>query len=216
MRIGSIGRPLENLDVRIGEDGEILVKGPSVMLGYYKEPELTAEAFDQDGYLHTGDIGHLEDGFLYITDRKKELFKTSGGKYITPQPIENALMQSRYIDQAMVVGNGKEHPSVILEPDFGELALWCEQRGIPTGDRTAMTSDEQVLVLYKGLVHEVNKNLSNWERLRHFRLVADQWTTEGGELTPTLKIKRRRLTEKYAGLIADIYQEDLLENERQN
>lgn len=216
LRIGSIGRPLENLDVRIGEDGEILVKGPSVMLGYYKEPELTAEAFDQDGYLHTGDIGHLEDGFLYITDRKKELFKTSGGKYITPQPIENALMQSRYIDQAMVVGNGKEHPSVILEPDFGELALWCEQRGIPTGDRTAMTSDEQVLALYKSLVHEVNKNLSNWERLRHFRLVADQWTTEGGELTPTLKIKRRRLTEKYAGLIADIYQEDLLENERQN
>lgn len=216
LRIGSIGRPLENLDVRIGEDGEILVKGPSVMLGYYKEPKLTAEAFDQDGYLHTGDIGHLEDGFLYITDRKKELFKTSGGKYITPQPIENALMQSRYIDQAMVVGNGKEHPSVILEPDFGELALWCEQRGIPTGDRTAMTSDEQVLALYKGLVHEVNKNLSNWERLRHFRLVADQWTTEGGELTPTLKIKRRRLTEKYAGLIADIYQEDLLENERQN
>lgn len=216
LRIGSIGRPLENLDVRIGEDGEILVKGPSVMLGYYKEPELTAEAFDQDGYLHTGDIGHLEDGFLYITDRKKELFKTSGGKYITPQPIENALMQSRYIDQAMVVGNGKEHPSVILEPDFGELALWCEQRGIPTGDRTAMTSDEQVLALYKSLVHEVNKNLSNWERLRHFRLVADQWTTEGGELTPTLKIKRRRLTEKYAGLIADIYQEDLLENERQD
>lgn len=216
LRIGSIGRPLENLDVRIGEDGEILVKGPSVMLGYYKEPELTAEAFDQDGYLHTGDIGHLEDGFLYITDRKKELFKTSGGKYITPQPIENALMQSRYIDQAMVVGNGKEHPSVILEPDFGELALWCEQRGIPTGDRTAMTSDEQVLALYKSLVHEVNKSLSNWERLRHFRLVADQWTTEGGELTPTLKIKRRRLTEKYAGLIADIYQEDLLENERQN
>lgn len=216
LRIGSIGRPLENLDVRIGEDGEILVKGPSVMLGYYKEPELTAEAFDQDGYLHTGDIGHLEDGFLYITDRKKELFKTSGGKYITPQPIENALMQSRYIDQAMVVGNGKEHPSVILEPDFGELALWCEQRGIPTGDRTAMTSDEQVLALYKSLVHEVNKNLSNWERLRHFRLVADQWTTEGGELTPTLKIKRRRLTEKYAGLIADIYQEDLLENERKN
>ncbi len=216
LRIGSIGRPLENLDVRIGEDGEILVKGPSVMLGYYKEPELTAEAFDQDGYLHTGDIGHLEDGFLYITDRKKELFKTSGGKYITPQPIENALMQSRYIDQAMVVGNGKEHPSVILEPDFGELALWCEQRGIPTGDRTAMTSDEQVLALYKSLVHEVNKNLSNWERLRHFRLVADQWTTEGGELTPTLKIKRRRLTEKYAGLIADIYQEDFLENERQD
>ena len=216
LRIGSIGRPLENLDVRIGEDGEILVKGPSVMLGYYKEPELTAEAFDQDGYLHTGDIGHLEDGFLYITDRKKELFKTSGGKYITPQPIENALMQSRYIDQAMVVGNGKEHPSVILEPDFGELALWCEQRGIPTGDRTAMTSDEQVLALYKSLVHEVNKSLSNWERLRHFRLVADQWTTEGGELTPTLKIKRRRLTEKYAGLIADIYQEDLLENERQD
>lgn len=213
LRIGSIGRPLENLDVRIGEDGEILVKGPSVMLGYYKEPELTVEAFDQDGYLHTGDIGHLEDGFLYITDRKKELFKTSGGKYITPQPIENALMQSRYIDQAMVVGNGKEHPSVILEPDFGELALWCEQRGIPTEDRKAMTSDEQVLALYKSLVHEVNKNLSNWERLRHFRLVADQWTTEGGELTPTLKIKRRRLTEKYAGLIADIYQEDLLENE---
>lgn len=213
LRIGSIGRPLENLDVRIGEDGEILVKGPSVMLGYYKEPELTVEAFDQDGYLHTGDIGHLEDGFLYITDRKKELFKTSGGKYITPQPIENALMQSRYIDQAMVVGNGKEHPSVILEPDFGELALWCEQRGIPTEDRKAMTSDEQVLALYKSLVHEVNKGLSNWERLRHFRLVADQWTTEGGELTPTLKIKRRRLTEKYAGLIADIYQEDLLENE---
>lgn len=216
LRIGSIGRPLENLDVRIGEDGEILVKGPSVMLGYYKEPELTAEAFDPQGYLRTGDIGRIEDGFLYITDRKKELFKTSGGKYITPQPIENALMQSRYIDQAMVVGNGKEHPSVILEPDFGELALWCEQRGIPTEDRKAMTSDEQVLALYKSLVHEVNKGLSNWERLRHFRLVADQWTTEGGELTPTLKIKRRRLTEKYAGLIADIYQEDILENERQN
>ena len=213
MRIGSIGRPLDNLDVKIADDGEIMVKGPSVMAGYYKDPGMTAEAFDSDGYLHTGDIGHLEEGFLYITDRKKEMFKTSGGKYITPQPIENALMQSRYIDQAMVVGNGKEHPSVVIEPDFEELRAWCAHEGIPCEDMEAVIADRRVKDFYKGLVNEVNKGLGNWEKLRHFRLVADQWTTEGGELTPTLKIKRRRLTEKYASLIGDIYKDDLLDNQ---
>ena len=212
MRIGSIGRPLDNLDVKIADDGEIMVKGPSVMVGYYKDPEMTAQAFDADGYLHTGDIGHLEEGFLYITDRKKEMFKTSGGKYITPQPIENALMQSRYIDQAMVVGNGKEHPSVVIEPDFEELRAWCVSQGIPAEDMEAVIADPRVKNLYKWLVNEVNKGLGNWEKLRHFRLVADQWTTEGGELTPTLKIKRRRLTEKYASLIGDIYKDDVLDN----
>lgn len=212
MRIGSIGRPLDNLDVKIADDGEIMVKGPSVMVGYYKDPEMTAQAFDADGYLHTGDIGHLEEGFLYITDRKKEMFKTSGGKYITPQPIENALMQSRYIDQAMVVGNGKEHPSVVIEPDFEELRVWCASQGISSEDMEAVIADPRVKDFYKGLVNEVNKGLGNWEKLRHFRLVADQWTTEGGELTPTLKIKRRRLTEKYASLIGDIYKDDVLDN----
>ena len=212
MRIGSIGRPLDNLDVKIADDGEIMVKGPSVMVGYYKDPEMTAQAFDAGGYLHTGDIGHLEEGFLYITDRKKEMFKTSGGKYITPQPIENALMQSRYIDQAMVVGNGKEHPSVVIEPDFEELRAWCVNQGISCEDMETVIADPRVKDLYKGLVNEVNKGLGNWEKLRHFRLVADQWTTEGGELTPTLKIKRRRLTEKYASLIGDIYKDDVLDN----
>ena len=205
LRIGSIGRPFRNLDVKIADDGEILVKGPSVMLGYYKSPEQTAEVIDADGYLHTGDIGHLEEGFLYITDRKKELFKTSGGKYITPQPIENALMQSRYIEQAMVVGNGQEHPAVIIEPDFEELRLWCEQNGVAAGEIADVIREKAVEDLYKTLVTGVNKTLGNWEKVRHFRLVADVWTTEGGELTPTLKIKRRRLHEKYADLIAGIY-----------
>ena len=215
MRIGSIGRPLSNVEVRIADDGEIMVKGPSVMQGYYRAAEQTAEVFDAQGFLHTGDIGHLEDGFLYITDRKKEMFKTSGGKYITPQPIENALMQSRYIDQAMVVGNGKEHPAVLIEPDFDELAEWCRQQGIETagGEQMApLLADARIKDLYKGLVNEVNRTLSNWEKLRHFRLISDRWTTEGGELTPTLKIKRRRLNEKYAELIAGIYKDDILEN----
>ncbi|MDD4819213.1 MAG: long-chain fatty acid--CoA ligase [Flavobacteriales bacterium] len=208
LRIGSIGRPLENLDVKIADDGEILVKGPSVMNGYYKDPERTAEVIDKNGYFHTGDIGHITDGFLYITDRKKEMFKTSGGKYITPQPMENRLGQSRFIEQAMVVGNGKQHPGVIIEPDMTELKAWCMLKGIDTSDVKTMLENTQVQSLYKKEINEVNKNLGGWEKIKRFRLVPDTWTVEGGDITPTLKLKRRRLMERYANLIAQMYSDE--------
>ena len=208
LRIGSIGRPFENLDVRIADDGEILVKGPSVMKGYYKDPERTAAAFDKDGYFMTGDIGHLSDGFLYITDRKKEMFKTSGGKYITPQPMENKLMQSRFIEQAMVVGDGRKHPAVIIEPDLEELKEWCGENGVLYTDAVTVLSDHRVNAMYRKIINEVNRTLGNWEKIRHFRLVPDRWSIEGGELTPTLKVKRRRLLDKYTALIDSIYEEE--------
>lgn len=208
LRIGSIGRPLPCNDVKIAEDGEILVKGPCVMKGYYKDPERTAEAIDEDGYLHTGDVGYLKDGFLYITDRKKEMFKTSGGKYITPQPMETRLGRSKFIEQAMVIGDGRQHPGVIIEPDMVELKAWCEKEGIDTSDLKAMVTHQKVQKLYRSEINEVNKTLSGWEKMKRFHVVTDVWTVENKLITPTLKLKRKNLMELYAKEIAEMYKDE--------
>jgi long-chain acyl-CoA synthetase len=208
LKIGSIGRPLPCNEVKIAEDGEILVKGPCVMKGYYKDPERTAEAIDSDGYLHTGDVGYLKGGFLYITDRKKEMFKTSGGKYITPQPMEIRLCRSKYIEQAMVIGDSRQHPGVIIEPDMAELKAWCQAEGIDTSDLKAMVAHEKVQKLYRGEVNEVNKKLSSWEKMKRFHVVTDTWTVDNKLITPTLKLKRKNLMELYASEIAEMYKDE--------
>lgn len=208
LKIGSIGRPLPCNEVKIAEDGEILVKGPCVMKGYYKDPERTAEAIDSDGYLHTGDVGYLKGGFLYITDRKKEMFKTSGGKYITPQPMEIRLCRSKYIEQAMVIGDSRQHPGVIIEPDMAELKAWCQAKGIDTSDLKAMVAHEKVQKLYRGEVNEVNKKLSSWEKMKRFHVVTDTWTVDNKLITPTLKLKRKNLMELYASEIAEMYKDE--------
>ena len=208
LKIGSVGRPLPCNEVKIAEDGEILLKGPCVMKGYYKDPERTAETIDSDGYLHTGDVGHLKGGFLYITDRKKEMFKTSGGKYITPQPMEVRLCRSKYIEQAMVIGDGRQHPGVIIEPDMAELKAWCQAEGIDTSDLKAMVAHEKVQKLFRTEVNEVNKKLSSWEKMKRFIVVTDVWTVDNKLITPTLKLKRKNLMELYASEIAEMYKDE--------
>ncbi len=208
LKIGSVGRPLPCNEVKIAEDGEILVKGPCVMKGYYKDPERTAETIDSDGYLHTGDVGHLKGGFLYITDRKKEMFKTSGGKYITPQPMEIRLCRSKYIEQAMVIGDSRQHTGVIIEPDMAELKAWCQAEGIDTSDLKAMVAHEKVQKLFRGEINEVNKKLSSWEKMKRFHVVTDVWTVDNKLITPTLKLKRKNLMELYASEIAEMYKDE--------
>ncbi|MCB9334788.1 MAG: long-chain fatty acid--CoA ligase [Flavobacteriales bacterium] len=203
--IGTIGKPLENLDVKIAEDGEIIVKGPSIMKGYYNLPELTAEAIDKDGYFHTGDIGEFVDGFLKITDRKKEIFKTSGGKYIAPQVMENKFKESRFIEQVMVVGEGEKHPSAIIQPDYEFLKNWAERKGIALSDNDALIKNEEVINRITQEVEELNKSFASYEQVKKFELVTTQWGIETGELTPTLKLKRKFIIEKYKHLIEKIY-----------
>ncbi len=203
--IGTIGKPLENLDVKIAEDGEIIVKGPSIMKGYYNLPELTAEAIDKDGYFHTGDIGEFVDGFLKITDRKKEIFKTSGGKYIAPQVMENKFKESRFIEQVMVVGEGEKHPAAIIQPDYEFLKNWAERKGIALSDNDALIKNEEVINRITQEVGELNKSFASYEQVKKFELVATQWGIETGELTPTLKLKRKFIVEKYKHLIEKIY-----------
>lgn len=204
--IGTVGKVIPGVEVKIAEDGEILVKGPNVMKGYYKDPEKTKEVFDEEGWLHTGDIGEFVQGkYLKITDRKKEMFKTSSGKYIAPQPIENQLKASFLIAQAMVIGEGRKFPAALIMPDWEALTDWCKKHGIPADSREAMIQHPKVLEKYQEEVDKVNKNLAKYEQIKQFRLVPDEWSIEGGELTPTLKLKRRNIIAEYKHLEEDIY-----------
>ncbi len=207
-KIGTVGPPLDSVEVRIAEDGEILVRGPNVMLGYYKREKETREVIDEDGWLHTGDIGTLVPGkkyrFLKITDRKKELIKTAGGKYVAPQPIENALKASMLIENAMVVGEGKKFPAVLIVPDENHLKGWAAREGLNLPVDQLLTHDK-VIARYRAIIQRVNAPLSQPEKIKRFVFVRDHWTQEGGELTPTLKLKRRVLLERYAALIDDLY-----------
>ncbi|GIV39899.1 MAG: AMP-dependent synthetase [Thermonema sp.] len=204
--IGTVGKVIPGVEVKIAEDGEILVKGPNVMKGYYKDPEKTKEVFDEEGWLHTGDIGEFVQGkYLKITDRKKEMFKTSGGKYIAPQPIENQLKASFLIAQAMVIGEGRKFPAAFIMPDWEALTDWCKKHGIPTDSREAMIQHPKVLEKYQEEVDKINEKLAKYEQIKQFRLVPDEWSIEGGELTPTLKLKRRNILAKYKHLEEDIY-----------
>ncbi len=205
-RIGTVGKPLNGVEVKIAEDGEILCKGPNVMMGYYNDEEKTKEVMT-NGYFHTGDIGIIDkDGFLKITDRKKEMFKTSGGKYIAPQLIENAMKQSRFIEQIMVIGDGEKMPAAFIQPDFEFLKQWAERKGIKQGATIDdLINNEEVLNRVKEEVDAINKKFGHWEQIKRFELTPETWSVDGGEMTPTLKLKRKAIKEKYQKLYDKIY-----------
>lgn len=205
-KIGTVGKPIRNLEVKIAEDGEILLKGPNVMLGYYKDPEKTAEAVI-DGYFHTGDIGEIDsEGFLKITDRKKEMFKTSGGKYIAPQMIENAMKQSRFIEQIMVIGEGEKMPGAFIQPNFEFVKEWAKIHKITLGSSDAeISANADVIKRIDEEVEGINKKFGHWEQVKRFELTPDVWSIDGGQLTPTLKLKRKIIKEIYKDLYAKIY-----------
>lgn len=208
LKFGSVGRVLKNLDVKIAEDGEILVKGPSVTSGYYKNEEATKEAIDAQGYLHTGDIGELTaDGFLKITDRKKEIFKTAGGKYIAPQVMENKLMESVLIGQVMIVGENKKFPSALIVPAFEELEKYCKVKGIPFESRESIIKNPQIIKKYQQEVDKANENFGHWEMVKKFVLLPKEWTIDNGELTPKLSLKRKIILQKHEEEINKIYAE---------
>lgn len=204
-RIGTVGKLIAETEVKIAEDGEILVKGPQVMMGYYKDPELTASVI-QHGYFHTGDIGHIdEDGFLRITDRKKEMFKTSGGKYVAPQLLENRLKQSRFIEQVMVVGDGEKMPAALIQPDFAFLEQWAQKKELGDLDRNALIAHPRVLSRIEREVESANEQFAKFEKIKQFKLTPDAWTPDSGHLTPTMKLKRKAIQAKYQDLYDQIY-----------
>ncbi len=205
-KIGTVGKPLDNLDVKIAEDGEIIVKGPSIMMGYYNLPEVSKEVFDSEGYFHTGDIGELVDGkYLRITDRKKEIFKTSGGKYIAPQVMENKFKESRFIEQIIVIGEGEKFASALIQPDFAFLTEWCGRKNIKATTNEEMITNEQVIKRFEREVEELNENFSNYEKIKRFELLSEPLSIDAGELTPTLKLKRKNILAKYNHLYQKIY-----------
>ena len=205
-RIGTVGKVIKDTEVKIAADGEILVKGPQVMMGYYNEPELTASVL-KDGYFHTGDIGELDkDGFLKITDRKKEMFKTSGGKYVAPQVLENAMKESLFIEQIMVIGDGEKMPAAFIQLNFDFVNDWAKRKGMILGN----TIEEKITntPLISRIQEEVNlynEQFGNWEKIKRFELTPDTWSIEAGHLTPTMKLKRKLIKEKYKGLYKKIY-----------
>ncbi len=204
-RIGTVGVPLERTEVKIAEDGEICIKGPQVMIGYYKDKEQTDQVMI-DGYFHTGDIGEIDsDGFLKITDRKKEMFKTSGGKYVAPQLLENRFKQSRFIEQIMVVGEGEKMPAALIQPDFEFLHDWAVKHGITIPENSDIVLNEKVLARYQKEVDVANEKFAKWEKVKDFRLTPDVWSINDGHLTPTMKLRRKIVKEKYMGLYNDIY-----------
>ena len=205
-RVGTVGRVIDNVDVKIAEDGEILVKGPNVMLGYFKEPEKTKEVMTGD-YFHTGDIGEIDaDGFLKITDRKKEMFKTSGGKYVAPSLIENELKQSRFIEQIMVIGEGEKMPAALIQPDFEFIKDWIKHKNLDIKlDNASIESSPIVLDRIQKEIDKANEHFGKWEQIKKFELTPDIWTIEGGHLTPTMKMKRKVIKEMYKDLIEKIY-----------
>lgn len=206
MKIGTVGEVLKNTQVMFAEDGEILCKGPGVMKGYFKAPDLTAEVIDAEGWFHTGDIGILEEGkYLKITDRKKEMFKLSGGKYIAPQMIENKLKASFFIEQVMVIGAGEKFASALISPNFSYLHDWCSQRKIVFQDNDELIQNTEVLAQLLKEVITINKTLGEHEEIKRFRLVVDEWTPQTGELSPTLKLRRNYVADKYKTIIGEIY-----------
>ena len=205
-RVGTVGKVIDGVTVKIAEDGEILCKGPNVMMGYYKDEKLTSEVMTDD-YFHTGDIGEFDaDGFLKITDRKKEMFKTSGGKYIAPQLIENTMKQSRFIEQIMVIGDGQKMPAAFIQPSFDFIKEWANIHKIAIG-----TSNEEIIANSKVIeriqeeVDKLNEKFGNWEKIKRFELTPEVWSIEAGHLTPTLKLKRKIVMEKYQDLFHKIY-----------
>lgn len=207
-RIGTVGKVLDNVEVKIAEDGEIMTKGPNIMKGYYKEPEKTEEVLEPDGFFHTGDIGEIDkDGFLKITDRKKEMFKTSGGKYVAPQLIENTMKQSRFIEQIMVVGDGEKMPGALIQPNFEFIQNWARRKSIDLGEGSDkdIASNSMVKERIQEEVDFYNQKFGKWERVKTFELTPEPWTVEGEQLTPTMKLKRRNIRDRYKDLYEKLY-----------
>ncbi len=208
LMFGSVGPVISNIEVTIADDGEILMRGPSLMQGYFKSPELTAEAIDPEGWFHTGDIGKFERGkFLVITDRKKEMFKLSSGKYIAPQVIENKLKESFFIEQVMVVGENEKFASAIVSPNFSFLHDWCSRHKVHFQNNQELIQMPEVVKRYQREINEINSQTGQHEQIKRFRLVPDQWSPQTGELSPTLKLRRRVVYEKYSDVLEGIYGE---------
>lgn len=204
-KFGTVGRLLSGVQVKIAPDGEILCKGPNVMLGYYKNPELTAEVLE-DGWFHTGDIGELDkDSFLKITDRKKEIFKTSGGKYVAPLPIENKMKENYFIEQMMVVGSERKFVAALIVPSYTHLKPWCKENGITFSSNNELVKDPRVIELYQSIINIYNPEFNHVEQVKKITLLPDEWSIDSGELTPTGKMKRKVITEKYKAAIDKMY-----------
>jgi long-chain acyl-CoA synthetase len=205
-RLGTVGKPIRKVEIRTAEDGEIEVKGPNVMLGYYNKPEATREVFTADGWFKTGDIGTIDkDGFLKITDRKKELFKTSGGKYIAPSPIEQLIKASRFISQVVLIGNGRKFPAALIVPNYEQLKNYAKIKNLDIQAHAEFCSHPRIINLIERQIAELTENLSRYEKVKKIALLENELTIESGELTPTLKVKRRVVDEKYREIIKRIY-----------
>jgi long-chain acyl-CoA synthetase len=208
LRIGATGRPLENVEVRLADDGELQVRGPSVMMGYWNKPEATADVLDDDGWFATGDIAEIDDdGFLLIVDRKKDLIVTAGGKNVAPQPIESALKRSPYVDVAVLIGDRRPYITTLISPNFEELERWASARGIAAADRTDLIAQQQVRDLFREAVDATNSGLARYEQIKRFRLLPVTLSIDDGHLTPTLKVKRRVIEQEFAPLIDEMYRE---------
>jgi long-chain acyl-CoA synthetase len=207
-RVGTVGKPIRNVEVRIASDGEIEARGPNIMSGYYNKPEETRAVFTEDGWFKTGDIGTIdEDGFLRITDRKKELFKTSGGKYIAPQPIEQLIKGSRFVNQVVLIGNGRKFPAALIVPDWERVESYAQLKTINANSRAELCRHPRIIDLFQRQIDALTTDLAQYERVKKVALLENELTIEGGELTPTLKVKRRVVDEKYHNVIDALYEE---------
>ncbi len=205
-RFGTIGKPLPNIEVKTAADGELLVKGPSVFSSYWQSPGLTAQAFDAEGWFQTGDIAEIDaEGFIRITDRKKELIKTSAGKFVAPQGIEGKLKADSFVGNAAVVGDREKYVAALISPNFDALEPWARERGITAASRSELVEHPEVVARYKETVKRVNGSLADYELVKRFALVADEWSPESGDLTPSMKLKRRVTAERYANEIANLF-----------
>ena len=207
IKIGTVGFPVDNVDVKITEQGEITVKGSTIMKGYYKSPELTAEVIDDEGYFHTGDRGEIDpEGFLRLTGRVKEIFKTSMGKYVSPTLVENTLMESPFINSIVVVGEGKKFAGALIVPNFDQLSLWCRENNLTFINKELMIKDKAVIALMRKEVERLNKSLGDYERVQRFELLPSDFSAEKGEVTSTMKIRRNVVQEHYKDLIEGMFQ----------
>jgi long-chain acyl-CoA synthetase len=205
---GTVGEAIHGVEVKIAEDGEVLTRGHNLMKGYYKRDDLTKETIDGDGWFHTGDIGELIQGkFLKITDRKKEIFKTAGGKYVAPQVVENKFKESSLIEQIMVLGENRKFPAALIVPNFNTLKVWAEKANLIWTDNETMLQDPQILAKYDQVVKDACKDFSKWEQVKRFALLSKEWTTAGGDLTPKLSLKRKVILDRNAVLIDKIYKD---------
>ena len=205
-RFGTVGCALPDVELRLAADGELLIRSPTIFAGYFKDQEATAAVLDDDGWLRSGDIAEIDDdGFVTITDRKKDIIVTAGGKNIAPQNLENDLKTSRYVSQALVVGDRRPYPAALITLDPAELASWAAQHGLD-GDPEALVRDGRVHELVQGVVDDVNRDRSRFEQLKRFAVLPQDFTIEGGELTPTLKVRRRVVLERYADEIEGLYE----------